>query len=285
MSPQPRALVLQAAGSNRDLEAAQALELAGARAEIVPLAELMARHATLAEYQLLVVPGGFSYADALGAGKLFALDLNTALAEAMRAFVDSGKPVLGICNGFQALLKAGLLQRSEVGGGAAGSEGVPLTSDSPSALPTSALTNTLTFNRAGHFECRWVSLAPHSKTCVWTRGLSELIYCPVAHGEGNFVLAATAGEAGLARLAANDQIALVYVTRDGAPANGAYPANPNGSVGDIAGLCNPAGNVLGLMPHPENHLHPYQHPRWTRGERGGLGLPLFQEGVQYAAQL
>jgi phosphoribosylformylglycinamidine synthase subunit PurQ / glutaminase len=260
MTSKPKAIVLQAAGSNRDLEAAQAMELAGAAAEIVPLAELRDGRKALADYQIMVVPGGFSYADALGAGKLLALDLATDLAGQMRAFIDSGKPVIGICNGFQALLKAGLLsdQRS------------------------SALSSTLTFNTAGHFECRWVSLAPRSQTCIWTRGLSEGLYCPVAHGEGNFT---TAEPATLAALAANDQIALVYVQSDGTPAGGAYPANPNGSAADIAGICNPAGNVLGLMPHPENHLYPYQHPRWSRGERGGLGLKLFEQGVRYAAQL
>jgi phosphoribosylformylglycinamidine synthase subunit PurQ / glutaminase len=276
MSMRPKALVLHAPGTNRDLEAAQALELAGAQAEIVPMAELRAGCKSLAAYQLLALPGGFSYADALGAGKLFALDLNTDLADQAQAFVASGKPVIGICNGFQALLKSGLLpgQKSEVGG-----------QRSASASPNSDFrspTSTLTFNASGHFECRWVRLAPTSRACVWTRDLTDCLYCPVAHGEGNFTVA---DEAVLAALEANDQIALVYVNPDGGPANGLYPANPNGSAADIAGICNPAGNVLGLMPHPENHLFAYQHPRWTRGERGGLGLKLFEQGVKYAAQL
>ena len=267
--------MLLAAGSNRDQEAAQALELAGAQAEIVPLAELTSGRISLASYQMLVVPGGFSYADALGAGKLLALDFDTALAAAMRAFVSSGKPVLGVCNGFQALLKAGLFEQELE----AGSWRLEEHSSGASIQP---LTSTLTFNDDGHFECRWVSLAPRSRVCVWTRGLSEDIYCPVAHGEGNF---AEADAASLAALQANDQVALVYVQADGMPARGAYPANPNGSIADIAGICNPAGNVLGLMPHPENHLYPYQHPRWSRGERGGLGLKLFEQGVNYATQL
>src|SRR5262249_12785046 len=146
---------------------------------------------SLADFQLLLVPGGFSYADALGAGKLLALDLDTALAEQMRAFVAAGKPVLGICNGFQALLKAGLFEPP--------ASGVPLTT-------------TLTFNQAGHFECRWVRLAPRSQRCVWTRGLTEAIECPVAHGEGNFT---PASPARLADLQAADQVALVYVRADG----------------------------------------------------------------------
>jgi phosphoribosylformylglycinamidine synthase len=108
------------------------------------------------------------------------------------------------------------------------------------------------------------------------------VYCPVAHGEGNFTVA---NEATLTELEARDQVALVYVRPDGSPAGGRYPENPNGSARDIAGLCNSAGNVLGLMPHPENHLFPYQHPRWTRGEQGGLGLRLFEQGVKYAAEL
>ena len=256
---QPRALILHAPGTNRDLEAAQALELAGALPEIVPLAELRAGRKTLADYQLLILPGGFSYADALGAGKLFALDLNTDFLDQVQEFVGSGKPVLGICNGFQALLKAGIL---------------------PSV--TTPVTSTLTFNASGHFECRWVSLEPRSRACVWTSGLSECVYCPVAHGEGNFTVASNEVLSGLE---ANDQIALVYVRADGRRADGAYPDNPNGSAADIAGICNPAGNVLGLMPHPENHLFAHQHPRWTRGEGGGLGLRLFEQGVNYAAQL
>jgi phosphoribosylformylglycinamidine synthase len=278
----PQAIVLLAAGSNRDQEAALALELAGAQADIVPLAELTTGRVSLAGYQLLVVPGGFSYADALGAGKLLALDLDTALASEMRAFVNSGKPVLGVCNGFQALIKAGLFEQKPEAESCQLDETHQSASLQPPASTFQPLTSTLTFNAAGHFECRWVSLAPRSQVCVWTRGLQETIYCPVAHGEGNFTVA---DPASLAALQARDQVALVYVHTDGAVAQGAYPDNPNGSTADIAGICNAAGNVLGLMPHPENHLYPYQHPRWARGERGGLGLKLFEQGVNYVSQL
>lgn len=256
-----RALILHANGSNRDREAAQALALAGAAPEIVHLNHLRAGARRWDDYQLLVVPGGFSYADALGAGKLLALDLNAYFTGEVRAFVDSGRPVIGICNGFQALVKAGLL---------------------PGTAADAAPTATLTFNAAGRFECRWVSLLPQSPCCVWTRGLPEAIYCPVAHGEGNFV---TTEPNVLDRLRASGQIALIYGGPQGAPAQGVYPYNPNGSAGDIAGICNAAGNVLGLMPHPEDHVFNYQHPRWTRGETAGLGLPLFVNGVQYAAGL
>ncbi len=272
----PQALLLHAPGTNRDLEAAQALELAGAQPDIVPLHDLRSRTTRWADYQLLVLPGGFSYADALGAGKLLALDLNAYLADEVLAFIQTGKPVIGICNGFQALLKSGILpdRRSAL----AGQKSERETPTRDIRVPTS----TLTFNASGHFECRWVTLRPHSQTCVWTRGLTEPIDCPVAHGEGNFMVA---DPILIAEFQLHDQIALTYIRPDGSPANGEYPHNPNGSIADIAGICNPQGNVLGLMPHPEDHIVPYQHPRWTRGERGGLGLRLFENGVRYAAQL
>ena len=246
----PRALILHADGTNRDHEAAQAMELAGAHAEIVHVNQLRGHERRWSDYQLLVLPGGFAYADALGAGKVLALELHAYFADEVWAFVDSGKPVVGICNGFQALVKTGFL----AGGDA-----------------------TLTFNASGHFECRWVTLAAQSDFCLWTRGLEELIDCPVAHGEGRF----------LPRHPTTippKQIALCYTRADGTPAGG-YPDNPNGSFADIAGICNGGGNVLGLMPHPEDHLFAYQHPRHARGQHGRMGLPLFQNGVRYAAQL
>lgn len=257
--PKPRALILHANGSNRDHDVAFALELAGAAPEILHLNVLRQRKAALLEYQLLVVPGGFSYADALGAGRLLGLDLKTYFAEEVGAFIAHGRPVIGICNGFQALVKSGLLP------------GLNVDHNAPYA--------TLTANASGRFECRWVTLRPRASKCLWTRGLTELVHCPVAHGEGRFTLSDTRL---VADLHANGHIALTYARPDGAPADQAYPTNPNGSLADIAGVCNPAGNVLGLMPHPENHVVAHQGPRFARGERGGLGLPMFVNGVRAA---
>ncbi len=250
----PNVLILHATGTNRDLDVAEAIEMAGGVPHVMPLNQLRVERTAWSDFQMLVLPGGFAHADALGAGKILSIDLNSYFSDQAQAFVEQGKPVIGICNGFQTLVKAGLL---------------------PGQASTRA---TLTFNRGGHFECRWVTLLPVSNNCLWTRGLTEPIECPVAHGEGNFVLA---DPADLAQLQSNDQIGLVYADAEGNPAAGAYPANPNGSIGDIAGVCNAQGNVLGLMPHPENHIHPFQHPRWTRGERGRSGLRLFENGIRY----
>jgi phosphoribosylformylglycinamidine synthase len=261
MNKNPHALILLAQGTNRDHDAAEALRLAGAVPEIIPLNDLREGRKRLRDYQMLVLPGGFSYADALGAGKLLAIDLQVYFLEEVAAFVASGKPVIGICNGFQTLIKSGIL---------------------PGNIQGKVQKTTLTFNSKGHFECRWVEMKPISQTCIWTRGLDESITCPISHGEGNFQ---TNDPNMLQQLQGQDQVALIYARPGGRPADGEYPANPNGSVLDIAGICNPNGNVLGLMPHPENHIRPWQNPRWTRGYQSGGGLPLFINGVKFAQDL
>lgn len=254
----PRVLILQAPGTNRDREAALACQLAGGEPEIVPLARLLRGERSLLDYAMLVLPGGFSYGDDLGAGTMWALDLRLRLGEAMERFIASGRPVLGICNGFQALVKAGLLPGPEF------------------LEPDGSRTVTLALNASGHFECRWVWLRPNPRSpCLFTEGIEELLYCPVAHGEGRFM---ARSEAILDRLEAQGLIALTYVDPCGQPAG--YPFNPNGSQRGIAGICNPAGNVLGLMPHPEDHIFPWQHPRWCRGESGGIALILFQNALR-----
>jgi phosphoribosylformylglycinamidine synthase len=256
----PRILVLHANGTNRDREAALACQLAGGQPDIVHINQLLHGERNVLDYQMLVLPGGFSYGDDLGAGTLWALDMRHRLHTAINAFVEQGRPVLGICNGFQTLVKAGVLPGGSI------------------ALPDGLVRPvTLTDNECGHFECRWVYLRPKGDSpCLFTRGLQdELILCPVAHGEGRFI----AFDRNVLTALHNERlIALTYSDESGIRAP--YPANPNGSHANIAGLCNRQGNVLGLMPHPEDHIFPWQHPRWHRGERGRLGLSLFINGVQ-----
>lgn len=238
-----RALIVRAPGTNRDSDVALALRMAGADPSVTLMGELGTRPAMLDEADMVVLAGGFSYADALGAGRVWALDLQRHLGDALARFAGSGRPVIGICNGFQALVRTGLLP----GGG------------TPVALAA---------NESGHFDCRWVTLKALSKRCVWTAGLERdaWIDCPIAHGEGRFVC----DDATLTALRANDQIALTYA------------ANPNGSMGDVAGITDPSGVVLGLMPHPENHVLARQHP--ARQNRG-LGLEIFINGVRHAKEL
>ena len=267
----PRVMIMHAPGTNRDREAALACELAGGAPEIVHINAIIAGELKLGDYQMLVLPGGFSYGDDLGAGRLWANDLHRRFREALDAFVGAGKPVMGICNGFQALVKAGYL---------------------PGPAPKQRVT--LTFNRSGHFECRWVRLRAVSRSrCVFTRGLEEDILCPVAHGEGRL---AVPDDPTRQSLWEDGQVVVRYVepldpldasNPSASVAIGErarYPQNPNGSVDDIAGICNQEGNVFGLMPHPEDHVYPQQHPRWSRGEMGGLGVGLFRNGVRAAAR-
>ncbi len=245
----PKVLILHANGSNRDRDAALACTLAGAEPEIAHMNQILSGERRMRDYDILIIPGGFSYGDDLGAGKLWALNLQHRLNEDLQAFVQDGRPVMGICNGFQTLVKAGVLP---------GHEGV-----------------TLTYNASSQFECSWVMLQAQTQSpCLFTEGLDELIYCPVAHGEGRVVARDPLA------LWNEGLVALTYVNSRGQAA--AYPGNPNGSDLSIAGLTNAAGNVLGLMPHPENHVFPWQHPNWRRGETGMLGLRLFQNAVKYA---
>ncbi len=254
----PKVLILTASGTNRDRDAAVACDLAGGQPEVVHINQLRSGERRLAEYQMLLIPGGFSYGDDLGAGRILATDLLYSLGDELRRFDEAGKPVLGICNGFQALVKAGFL---------------------PGPAPKQLAT--LTTNSSNRFECRWVTLRPNRQSrCVFTQGLDDLIECPVAHGEGRFV---PLSQDVLDDLQANGQVAITYVAEDGGPA--AYPANPNGSVADIAGICNQRGNIFGLMPHPEDHVYPEQHPLWARGQARRSGLPLFVNGIRYAALL
>jgi phosphoribosylformylglycinamidine synthase subunit PurQ / glutaminase len=256
-------MILRTAGTNCDGETAYALELAGAETEKVHVNRLIERPELLGQYQLLAFPGGFSYGDDIAAGRILANQIAHHLHDALHEFVEAGKPVIGICNGFQVLVKTDLLP-----GPLAGQSGQ---------------TCTLTNNDCGRFVDRWVHLASRSRKCVWTQGI-ERLEVPIAHGEGKFI---AGSEQVRKALWDNDQVAFVYVRPDGSPANGAFPDNPNGSVDDIAGVCDSTGLVLGLMPHPERYVDAIQHPAWRRGTdsaKPGAGLAVFQNAVKHVRQ-
>lgn len=230
-----RALVLAAPGVNCDQETAEACRLAGAEGELVHLNQLLSGRRRLDEFDLLVLPGGFSYGDHLGAGAMLATILRHRLLPDLERFVAEGRPVLGICNGFQILARLGLLGQVA-----------------------------LALNEAGEFECRWVRLHAERSNCLFLQGLEDL-ELPVAHGQGRVIV---------------PEGSLTDVLQR-APLR--YLDNPNGSVADIAGVCNQAGTVLGLMPHPERFVTTLQHPRWSSGHgQEAWGLRVFQNAVQYA---
>ncbi len=251
----PRVLILRAPGTNCDGETQFAFEQAGAVAERVHVNRLREQPRLLQHHQILVIPGGFSYGDDVGAGKILAVELIHFLGDALRKFRDSERLILGICNGFQVLLKAGLL--------------IPPDEDGPLA--------TLTFNTNGRYEDRWVYLQATPGKCPFLTGYTRF-YVPMAHGEGRFISREPWILEGLDQAG---QLVLRYVDADGKP--GGFPVNPNGSEGDVAGVCDPTGRVLGLMPHPERHVLPTQHPRWTRDGLAaeGEGLKLFRNAVGY----
>ena len=257
----PRVCVLRTAGTNCDKETAFAFSSAGAESDLVHVNALASKHKFLDDYQVLALPGGFSYGDDIASGKVFANELKCKLADSLNKFVSDGKLIIGICNGFQILVKSGIL---------------PGNSDFRQEV-------TLSLNDSAKFEDRLVYLSvPDSgrrqTKCVWTKDLPEVIHLPVAHGEGKFI---PWDQATLERLKENDQIVFQYCDDKGKTSG--YPDNPNGSVDNIAGICDATGRILGLMPHPERHLDFYQSPNWTglKKREEGDGLQVFKNGVDY----
>lgn len=256
----PKTLVLRTAGTNCDRETAHAFELAGAEAEFLHINRLLEDSSKLDQYQMLAFPGGFSYGDDIAAGRILANQIVNHLREPLAKFVAAGKPIIGICNGFQVLVKTELLPGKLAG--------------------KSGQTCTLTNNDCGHFVDRWIHLASRSRKCVWTRDLTPF-ELPIAHGEGKFV---PASEDVRKALWENDQVALTYARPDGSPAGGKEPFNPNGSTDDIAGVCDASGLVFGLMPHPERYVDATQHYAWTRLgrlDKPGAGLAVIKNAVNF----
>lgn len=265
-------LVLRAAGINCDEECMHCWRLAGAFPTLVHVNGLCESPSMLSDYSIVTIPGGFSYGDDLGAGTILAHRILQTVAEPLREFVNKGGGVLGICNGFQVLVKMGLLP-----GGDFSRDQV-----------------TVTYNDSARFEARWVRLEVATEKCPFlTRhegpeaqrheGVLSLpvLELPVEHAEGRVV---TATESVARRLLDNGQVALRYVDAGGNDAR--YPANPNGSVLGIAGLCDPTGRIFGLMPHPDRHFDHVQHPTWTRRKEAGDpdGLTIFKNAVAYWSQ-
>ncbi len=256
--------VLRTAGTNCDMETAFAFEKVGAVPELVHINKFIQRVKILDEYNILALPGGFSYGDDIAAGKVLANELRFKLAGQIKKFIDDGKLVIGICNGFQVLVKAGLLP---------GNAGLRQEAS-------------LIINDCGSFKDEWVYLSSVASAgskqhpCVWVRDIPAVISMPIAHGEGKFVVT---DEAVIKKLKKNRQIVFQYCDKNGALAG--YPHNPNGSVENIAGICDETGRILGLMPHPERHFSAIQHPQRKNiqaGSHPGDGYAIFKNGVEYA---
>ncbi|MFA5450848.1 MAG: phosphoribosylformylglycinamidine synthase I [Dehalococcoidales bacterium] len=249
----PKILIIRAPGTNCDFETSVAFQKAGAHVTMAHINQLINNGLKIGDYQALVFPGGFTYGDDLGAGKIMGNEIRLKLGDNINRFITDGGLILGICNGFQVMVQSGI-------------------------LPGNGNAVTLTGNNSGRFECRWIHLAanPHSK-CVFTRGIDR-IYLPVAHGQGKLV----ASEDTLDKL----DVALYYTDPSGKqPVD--YPYNPSGSLRGIAGICDETGRIFAMMPHPERHISFHQHPKWTRGKvsNPGDGLQIFTNAVNWIKRL
>ena len=254
-----RVLILRAPGTNCDHETAYAFARAGARTELVHVNRILENPCLLTNFQVLCLPGGFSYGDDIAAGRILACQIRHHLADAVHDFREAGKLVLGICNGFQVLMKSGLLL-----------------DENPDSGPAA----TLTWNDSGKFEDRWVHLSVDGNQCVFLDQI-RVIHLPVAHAEGKFV---SRDADTLGSLDQSGQLVLRYSDTAGSwQGQIDFPLNPNGSMSNVAGVCDKTGHVLGMMPHPERFIDPMHHPRWTRRKNAdvGDGLRLFQNAVDF----
>ncbi len=267
MKKKIKTIILRTAGTNCDKETAFAFEKAGSSVESIHINELIKNKDLLGKFHILAIPGGFTYGDDVASGKILANELKSGLKKQILDFVAAGKLIIGICNGFQVLVKMGLLPNIKKG-------------------KDLSMEATLSLNDNGKFTDRWVHLKKaevkgKEDLCVWTRGLPEVIYIPIAHAEGKFI---PKNDKILKSLQKNGQIVFRYVNKNGD--SPVYPENPNGSIDDIAGICDPTGRVLGLMPHPERHISYLQHPNWRRYpnnlKKMGIGLAIFENGVKFA---
>ena len=264
-----KACILRVGGTNCDAETQRAFQELGAQAEVLHVNELIKRR-NLLDYSVLVFPGGFSFGDYVRAGAILARGLSAKVGKEIKAFVEDGRPVLGICNGFQVLVEYGLLP---------GFEGI-------SAYPEAALAA----NIPQGYNCRWVYLKQENKgRCIFTSKIPKgtVLKIPVAHSEGRFLFPREKQQKLLEQLYDNDMLVLRYCSKNGDYAEGKYPTNPNGSFHDIAGVCNRDGTIFGLMPHPERALYWWQQPDWTRQTRMpeyGDGKLIFESLIDHLAK-
>ena len=255
-----KTLVIRTAGTNCDYETVNAFKTCGAeQVDLVHINSLLSKEVNVMDYQILAIPGGFSYGDDVSAGKILANEIKYKLFDVIGKYIAAKRLIIGICNGFQVLVRTGLLP---------GFEGVD-------ELEFTTLAN----NVSGKFEARWLHLRTEDSKCVFTRKNKPVIYLPIAHGEGNFV---TLNKKVLEKIKENKQVVFRYCDRKGKVIS--FPENPNGSQEAIAGICNPDGNILGLMPHPERYMTRYNHPRWTREDlpEEGDGVFIFRNAVEFA---
>ena len=262
-----KVLILRTAGTNCDQETMFAFSYFGADVRSVHIKRLINKEVKLSDFHILAIPGGFTYGDDIESGRILANELRFHLGEDLCQFMGDKKLIIGICNGFQILTKAGIL---------------------PGPLNEAEYKNhhlsqsaTLTNNDSGKFEDRWCHLKPEGNS-VWIEGVSSVIYLPVAHGEGKFM---TADNNVLQQLERNGQVVFRYCSEEGLPTS--YPGNPNGAQRSIAGIVDRTGRILGLMPHPERHFFRRQHPFWTRldaKEELGHGAGIFKNGIEYVKE-
>lgn len=254
----PKVIIVRTAGTNCDYELQTAFEICGSNVDRVHINELIENKDKILSYDILAIPGGFSYGDDIASGKILANELKNKLGDNIKKFALSKKPIIGICNGFQVLVKMGLLPEPD----------------------NFEQTATLSYNDSNKFECRWVYLKTEktdgNTKCIWTKNLPDIISLPVAHGEGKFV----ADDTVLKNIEENNQVVFRYSTYDGQYPK--YPLAPNGSFNQIAGICNKDGNVFGLMPHPERYIYKLQHPaRQGYDDEYGWGKKIFQNAIDF----
>jgi len=258
--------VLRVGGTNCDAETKRSFEELGVQAQIAHVNEVV-KCRNLIDYHALVFPGGFSYGDYVRAGAIWAKWILAKLGDELKAFVDENRPILGICNGFQVFVEAGLLP---------GFDGM-------SSFPEAALAT----NFPPGYNCRWIRVKHENKgKCIFTSKIpkGKILRIPVSHSEGRFIFAKEKEKQFLKRLYENDQLVFRYCGKDGEYAEECFPTNPNGSFHDIAGICNPEGTIFGLMPHPERAFHWWQQPDWTRQKQVpqyGDGKLIFESLVEY----